>query len=313
MSSFIAAGTSYAVHGVNMIPFFIFYSMFGLQRIGDLIWAAADSRTRGFLIGATAGRTTLSGEGLQHQDGNSHILALPVPNLKAYDPAFAYEFAVIIKDGMKRMYEKQEDIFYYITAMNESYRMPAMPDGAEEGILKGIYRYSKSSKISDGPKAHLLGSGSILNECIKAAKLLEEKFHIPADVWSVTSYKELYMNATDVERKNLSNPDSKDVPYITSVLAGEKGVFVAASDYIKALPAMISKWIPGRLEILGTDGFGRSDGRKQLREFFEVDYKHIAVAALKSLMKDGCISSEVVSKAIKDLELDPDKPNPVTV
>ncbi len=313
MSSFIAAGTSYAVHGVNMIPFFIFYSMFGLQRIGDLIWAAADSRTRGFLIGATAGRTTLSGEGLQHQDGNSHVLALPVPNLKAYDPAFAYEFAVIIKDGMERMYEKQEDIFYYITAMNESYRMPAMPEGAEEGILKGIYRFSKSSKKSDGPKAHLLGSGSILNECIKAAKLLEEKFHIPADVWSVTSYKELYMDATDVERRKLTNPESKDVPYVSKVLSGEKGVFVAATDYIKALPAMISKWIPGRFEILGTDGFGRSDGRKQLREFFEVDHRHIAIAALNSLMNDGCINAEVVNKAIKELELDPEKPNPVTV
>jgi len=313
MSSFIAAGTSYAMHGVNMIPFFIFYSMFGLQRIGDLIWAAADSRTRGFLIGATAGRTTLSGEGLQHQDGNSHILALPVPNLKAYDPAYAYELAVIIKDGMERMYEKQEDIFYYITAMNESYAMPAMPDGVEDGIVKGIYKFISSSKKSEGAKAHLFGSGSILNECVKAAKLLEDKFNIPTDVWSATSYKELYMDATDVERKKRLNPDSKEVPYITKVLENEKGVFVAATDYLKALPAMISKWIPGTYEILGTDGFGRSDGREQLRNFFEVDHRYIALAALNGLMKDGCLNSEVVNKAIKALNLDPEKPNPVTV
>jgi pyruvate dehydrogenase E1 component len=313
MSSFIAAGTSYASHGVNMIPFFIFYSMFGLQRIGDLIWAAADSRTRGFLIGGTAGRTTLSGEGLQHQDGNSHILALPVPNLKAYDPAYAYELAVIIKDGLKRMYKDQEDIFYYITAMNESYVMPEMPKGAEEGIIRGIYKFMSSPDRSDGAKAHLFGSGSILNECVKAAKLLEDKFSISTDVWSVTSYKELYMDATDVERKKLLDPDVKEVPYITKVLEGEKGVFIAASDYVKALPAMISKWIPGEYEVLGTDGFGRSDGRQQLRDFFEVDHRYIALAALQGLMKSGCVNAEVVKKAVKALNLDPSKPNPVKV
>ncbi len=313
MSSFIAAGTSYAVHGVNMIPFFIFYSMFGFQRIGDLIWAAADSRARGFLIGATAGRTTLSGEGLQHQDGNSHVLALPVPNLKAYDPAYAYEMAVIIRDGLKRMYEDQEDIFYYITAMNENYHMPEMPQGAEEGIIRGIYRFKSSVRKPDGPKVHLFGSGSILNECIKAAKLLEEKFGVTADVWSVTSYKELYSDALETERRNILNPDAKEIPYITKALNGEKGVFVAATDYIKALPAMISKWVPGRFEILGTDGFGRSDGRQQLRDFFEVDHRYITVAALSGLMKEGCVNEEVVKKAVKALNIDPEKPNPVKI
>ncbi len=313
MSSFIAAGTSYAVHGVNMIPFFIFYSMFGFQRIGDLVWAAADSRTRGFLIGATAGRTTLSGEGLQHQDGNSHVLALPVPNLKAYDPAYAYEMAVIIRDGLKRMYEDQEDIFYYITAMNENYHMPEMPQGAEEGIIRGIYKFRASVRKPEDPKVHLFGSGSILNECIKAAKLLEEKFGVSADVWSVTSYKELYSDALSTERRNILNPDAKEIPYITKALGGEKGVFVAATDYIKALPAMISKWVPGRFEILGTDGFGRSDGRHQLRDFFEVDHRYITVTALSGLMKEGCMNEEVVKKAVKALNIDPEKPNPATV
>jgi pyruvate dehydrogenase E1 component len=314
MSSFIAAGTSYSTHGVNMIPFFIFYSMFGFQRIGDLIWAAADSRTRGFLVGGTAGRTTLSGEGLQHQDGNSHILALPVPNLKCYDPAFAYEIAVIVKDGMKRMYEDQEDIFYYLTVMNETYVMPPMPAGVEDGILKGIYRYSKSGNKNSKLKAHLFGSGTILNEVIKAQKVLEEKFNVSADVWSVTSYKELYMDGISAERVNMLNPEKEQLkPYITSVLEKETGVFIAASDYIKALPAMIEKWIPGDFNILGTDGFGRSDGRKQLREFFEVDHRYIVIATLNSLVKEKKFKSCEVDKAIKEFGLDQDKPNPVTV
>ena len=312
MSSFIAAGTSYATHGLNMIPFFIFYSMFGFQRIGDLVWAAADCRTKGFLIGGTSGRTTLSGEGLQHQDGNSHILAYPVPNLKCYDPAFAYELAVIIKDGMHRMYEKQEDIFYYLTVMNEFYKMPPMPEGAEEGILKGIYKYSKSQNKKSKLKAHLFGSGSILNETIKAQKLLEEKYDVSADVWSVTSYKELYMNAISAERMNLLNPDKeKIVPYIRKVLENESGVFVAASDYIKALPATVMKWIPGSFTFLGTDGFGRSDGREQLRDFFEVDYRYITLAVLKSLTEEGKICNEIVVKAVKDLGLNKDKQDPV--
>ncbi len=314
MSSLIAAGTSYATHGINMIPFFIFYSMFGFQRIGDLIWAAADSRTRGFLIGGTAGRTTLSGEGLQHQDGNSHILALPVPNLKCYDPAFAYELAVIIKEGMHRMYEKQEDIFYYLTVMNEFYLMPPMPEGVEEGILKGIYRYSESKIKSSKLKAHLFGSGTILNEVIKAQKILEDKYKVSADVWSVTSYKELYMDATDTERQNMLNPEKEQAkPYITKVLENETGVFIAASDYIKALPAMIMKWIPGEFSILGTDGFGRSDGRQELRDFFEVDYRYITIAALNSFAKEKKIDPSEVNKAIKDFGLDQNKPNPVKV
>lgn len=314
MSSFIAAGTSYATHNINMIPFFIFYSMFGFQRIGDLIWAAADNRTRGFLVGGTSGRTTLSGEGLQHQDGNSHILAYPVPNLKCYDPAFAYELAVIIKDGIERMYVKQENIFYYITVMNEFYHMPPMPEGVEEGILRGIYKYSASSIKNPKLKAHLFGSGTILNETIKAQKILEEKYNVSADVWSVTSYKELYMDAIAAERINLLNPEKKPaVPYISSALANEKGVFVAVSDYIKALPASITKWIPGPFYFLGTDGFGRSDGREQLRDFFEVDYRYIVIAALSSLAKENKIKICEVEKAIQDFALNQNKPNPVLV
>lgn len=313
MSSFIAAGTSYATHGINMIPFFIFYSMFGFQRIGDLVWAAADCRTRGFLIGGTAGRTTLSGEGLQHQDGNSHILALPVPNLKCYDPAFAYELAVIIKDGMHRMYEKQEDIFYYITVMNEFYKMPPMPEGVEEGILKGIYRYSVSENKNSKLKAHLFGSGTILNETIKAQKLLAEKYNVSADVWSVTSYKELYMDAVSAERINMLNPEKKPLqPFLSKVLEKETGVFVAASDYIKGLPAIVTKWIPGEFYFLGTDGFGRSDGREQLRNFFEVDYRYIIIAVLNTLAKQNKIKPCEVEKAILDFGLNPKKLNPVT-
>lgn len=314
MSSFIAAGTAYSTHGINMIPFFIFYSMFGFQRIGDLIWASADCRTKGFLVGGTSGRTTLSGEGLQHQDGNSHILAFPIPNLKCYDPAFAYELAVIIKDGLIRMYEKQEDVFYYLTVMNEFYKMPPMPEGSEEGILKGIYRYSKSSNKKSKLKAHLFGSGSILNESIKAQKLLEEKYDVSADVWSVTSYKELYMDAVNAERFNFLNPEKKPlIPFISSVLKDETGVFVAASDYIKALPATMAKWIPGRYTFLGTDGFGRSDGREQLRDFFEVDYRYITVAVLNSLADDGKLCKDVVAKAVNDLKLNKDKINPVLI
>jgi len=313
ISSFIAAGTAYATHGINMIPFFIFYSMFGFQRIGDFIWAAADSRTRGFLIGGTAGRTTLSGEGLQHQDGNSHILALPVPNLKCYDPTFAYELAVIIKDGMHRMYENQEDIFYYLTVMNETYKMPPMPEGVEEGILKGIYKYSVSGNKKSKLKVHLFGSGTILNEAIRAQKILEEKYNVSADVWSVTSYKELYMDATSAERVNMLNPDKKIIPYISKILENETGVFIAASDYLKALPATITKWIPGEFYFLGTDGFGRSDGRYQLRDFFEVDYKYIVVSALYALSKENKLKTCEVEKAIQDFGLNPNKPNPVKV
>jgi pyruvate dehydrogenase E1 component len=313
MSSFIAAGTSYTTHGINMIPFFIFYSMFGLQRIGDLIWAAADMQARGFLVGGTSGRTTLAGEGLQHQDGNSHILAYPVPNLKAYDPAYAYELAVIIQDGIERMFEKQENVFYYITAMNEFYKMPPMPEGVKEGIIKGIYKFKPSDNKSSKLKSHLFGSGAILNEALKAQEILQDKYNVSADVWSVTSYKELYFDALNAGRWNMLNPDKEPKrPYLTEALSREDGVFVAASDYIKALPASVAKWIPGRYTVLGTDGFGRSDARKELRDFFEVDARYIALAALYSLAQDKKIEPSLASKAIRELDINPDKLNPMT-
>jgi pyruvate dehydrogenase E1 component len=315
MSSFIAAGTSYSTHKVNMIPFFIYYSMFGFQRIGDLIWAAGDMRTKGFLVGGTAGRTTLAGEGLQHQDGNSHILAYPVPNLKAYDPAFAYEVAVIVRDGIYRMYEKGEDVFYYITVMNEFYAMPEMPrlKGVKDGILKGMYRFKKSDNTSKELKAHLFGSGTILNEVIKAAEMLEKNYGVSADIWSITSYKELYRDAIDTQRWNMLNPEKEQkVPYVTDTLKDEKGVFVAASDYIKALPASISQWMPGPFTMLGTDGFGRSEDRERLRDFFEVDARYIVAATLGMLAKEGKIKTDVVVKAIKEMKLKQDKPNPIT-
>ena len=263
MSSFIAAGTAYATHGVNTIPFFIFYSMFGFQRIGDLIWAAADSRTRGFLLGGTAGRTTLAGEGLQHQDGNSQLLALPVPNCVSYDPAFAYEIAVIIQDGIRRMYVDQESIFYYLTVMNEQYAMPAMPEGARDGILKGLYRFQRDRRSRRRRlRAQLFGSGAILPEVIKAQEILESKYDVGADVWSVTSYSELYRDGHACERWNMLHPgEPPRVPYVTQCLKDAPGVFVAASDYVKALPDSIDRWLPRPLAALGTDGFGRSENR----------------------------------------------------
>lgn len=313
MSSFIAAGTAYATHGINMIPFFIYYSMFGLQRVGDLAWAAGDIGAKGFLIGGTAGRTTLNGEGLQHQDGHSHLLAYAIPNMVAYDPAFAFELAVIVRDGIKRMFEDQENIYYYITVMNENYAMPEMPKGAKEGILKGMYKF-KSSKMKDVKlKAQLFGSGTILNEVIKAQEILEKDYKVAADVWSVTSYKELRREALEVERWNMLNPDKKQkTSYITQTLSKEEGVFVASSDYVKALPDSISKWFPGTLHSLGTDGFGRSSSRKGLRDFFEVDYRHIVYTTLGALAKEGKIKETVLEKAKKDLEIKPDKLNPMT-
>jgi len=312
MASFIAAGSAYATHGINTIPFFIYYSMFGFQRIGDFIWAAADMRTRGFLLGGTAGRTTLSGEGLQHQDGNSHILALPVPNLKAYDPAFAYEIAVIIQDGIRRMYKDGENWFYYITVMNEQYAMPPMPAGVREGILKGMYKYRASVNKKAKLKAQLFGSGAILNEALRAQEILEQKYSVAADVWSVTSYKELYVDAIESERWNRLNPGEKPrVPYVSRCLADSQGVLVAASDYLKTLPNMIAKWMPRRLAALGTDGFGRSEGRTSLRDFFEVDAKFIVLATLHELSADGKIDAKVVDKAIEDLGIVKTKPNPV--
>jgi pyruvate dehydrogenase E1 component len=312
MSSFIAAGTAYATHGINIIPFFIFYSMFGFQRIGDLIWAAGDARCRGFLLGGTSGRTTLAGEGLQHQDGNSHLLAYPVPNLMAYDPAFAYELAVIIQDGIRRMYKEQEDIFYYLTIMNENYDMPPMPNGAREGILKGMYKFKASENKNSKLQAQLFGSGAILNETLKAQKLLEERYNVAAEVWSVTSYKELYRDGQNVERWNRLHPSEQPrVPYVSSCLADAPGVFVSATDYVKALPDSVSRWFPRPLVSLGTDGFGRSDTRTALRDFFEVDARFITLATLISLAREKKIKLNVVHQAVKDLEINPEKANPM--
>ena len=312
VASFIAAGTAYATHGINTIPFFIYYSMFGLQRIADFVWAAADMRTRGFLLGGTSGRTTLSGEGLQHQDGNSHVLALPVPNLKAYDPAYAYELAVILEDGIRRMYKNGEDIFYYVTVMNEPYAMPAMPEGVKEGILRGMYRFRASAEKKAKLRAQLFGSGAILNEALRAQEILLTKYGVAADVWSVTSYKELYHDGIKAERWNRLHPGEKQrVPYVTQQLADAPGVLVAASDYLKTLPNMIAKWVPRRLAALGTDGFGRSEGRASLRDFFEVDAKFITLATLHELFVDGKIERATLDKAIQDLGIVAGKPNPV--
>jgi pyruvate dehydrogenase E1 component len=311
ISSFIAAGSAYATHGINTIPFFIYYSMFGMQRVGDLVWAAADTRTRGFLLGGTAGRTTLAGEGLQHQDGHSHLLALAVPNLISYDPAYAYEIAVIIEDGIRRMYKDGESVFYYLTLMNENYEMPAMPEGAKEGILKGMYKLRPSTKKKAKARAQLLGSGAILNEVVKAQAILEEKYDVSADVWSVTSYPELYRDGQAAERWNWLHPGEKPrVPYVTQCLTGTEGAIVAASDYVKILPGAIDRWAPRRMTALGTDGFGRSEGRASLRDFFEVDAKHIVLATLDDLVRDGKIDAKVAQQAVRDLGINPEKPNP---
>jgi pyruvate dehydrogenase E1 component len=284
--------------------------MFGFQRIGDLAWAAADMRAKGFMFGGTAGRTTLAGEGLQHQDGQSHLLAYPIPTLKTYDPAFAYELAVIIREGIYRMYEKQEDLFYYVTIMNENYAQPEMPKGAKDGILKGMYKFSKSKKKSKN-KINLMGSGTILNEVLKAQEILEKDYNVAADIWSVTSVKELHLDAQDTERWNLLNPEKKaKVPYISEVTKGESGPFVYASDYVQFGGDALAKWLPGDLTTMGTFGFGRSESREALRDFFEVDAKHIVYAALYSLLKDGAIKKDVLIKAQKALGINPEKLNP---
>ncbi len=313
MSSFVAAGTAHATHGINMIPFFIFYSMFGFQRIGDLIWLAGDARAKGFLVGGTSGRTTLAGEGLQHQDGHSHLLAYKLPTLHAYDPAYAFELAIIVKEGLKRMYEQGQEIMYYITVMNEPYIQPAIPKGVdEEGVLKGLYRFRKSSMKAAGAKAHLLGSGTILNEALKAQELLESEYGVSADVWSATSYKELYVDAVDTERWNMFNHDQTHrVPYVQRILEKEQGVFVSASDYLKMLPSAIARWIPGPYTILGTDGYGRSESRESLRDFFEVDHRYIALAALHTLAHQNKVKNEVVTKAMRKMDINPEKANPL--
>ncbi|UCF35862.1 MAG: pyruvate dehydrogenase (acetyl-transferring), homodimeric type [Acidobacteriota bacterium] len=316
MSSFIAAGTAYANHGINTIPFFLYYSMFGFQRIGDLIWAAGDLMCKGFLIGATSGRTTLNGEGLQHEDGHSHLLAYPVPNVMAYDPSFAYEIAVIVREGIRRMYENQEDLFYYLTVGNENYEQPSMPEKDRErvidGIVNGIYKLKATKKRRPKLRVDLLGSGAIMNCVLRAQRVLEEDFGVAADVWSVTSYKELHRSGLEVDRWNRFHPGEKPrVPYLTEKLTGSSGVYVAASDYVKALPESVSRWIPGRLVSLGTDGYGRSETREALRDFFEVDHRHVTVAALYGLMLEGKVEASVVEKAIKKLGIDPGKVYPV--
>jgi len=311
MSSFIAAGTAYATHGINTIPFFIYYSMFGFQRIGDLIWAAADMRTKGFLIGGTAGRTTLAGEGLQHQDGHSHVLAYPVPTLLAYDPAYAYELAVIILDGIKRMYTDREDIFYYITVMNENYPQPSMPEGVKEGILKGIYKFAQTEKKKNKLKAQIWGSGAILNEALKARQILEEKYNVACNVWSVTSYKNLHLDALQTERHNRLNLDKEPKEsYIQSVMKNEDGVIIAASDYLQILPDSLSGHLNRKIYSLGTFGFGRSEDRQSLRDFFEVDYRHIALTVLFALVQNGELKKEAALKAQKELDIQPNKKNP---
>ncbi|MEJ2621435.1 MAG: pyruvate dehydrogenase (acetyl-transferring), homodimeric type [Candidatus Thiodiazotropha sp.] len=312
MSSWIAAATSYSNHGISMIPFYIYYSMFGFQRIGDLAWAAGDMQARGFLIGGTAGRTTLAGEGLQHQDGHSHLLAATIPNCVAYDPAFAYELTVIVLDGMRRMYQQQERVFYYITVMNENYLQPAMPEGVEEGIVQGIYPLQKGGKHKK--RVQLLGSGTILREVIAAAELLEKDFKVSADIWSVTSFNELRKEGLDVERWNTLHPQEEQrQSYVTRQLSGQLGPVIAATDYIRSYADQIRPFVPAAYSVLGTDGYGRSDMRSQLRKFFEVNRYYVVVAALKSLVDQGDLKADVVTQAIKKYKIDPDKPNPCTV
>lgn len=314
MSSFIAAGSAYATHSINTIPFYLFYSIFGCQRMFDLIWAAADTMAKGFLLGAIAGRTTLAGEGLQHQDGHSHLFMYSVPHLKAYDPAFSYELAVIIQDGIQRMYEKQENIFYYITILNEFYEMPPMPQGVKDGILKGMYKFKAASKNNNAAKAVLLGSGAVIQETLKAQHILESEYNVPAEVWSVTSYKELYLDGLEAERYNLLHPLEKPkLCYVQQCFENENSIFVAATDYLKVLPYSIMKWLPGKLTALGTDGFGRSDGRAALREYFEVDARYITLAALKALALERKIANDVLDKAIKNMNINIKKTNPLTI
>jgi pyruvate dehydrogenase E1 component len=310
MSSWIAASTAYSSHGVNMIPFYIYYSMFGFQRIGDLAWAAGDMQARGFLIGGTAGRTTLAGEGLQHQDGHSLIMSGTIPNCVSYDPTFSYEMAVIIHDGMRRMFHEQENVFYYVTAMNENYTHPAMPKGAEKGIIKGLYLFRKGGKKKK--RVQLMGSGTILREVIAAADLLAEDWGVDADIWSATSFTELAREARDCDRWNRLHPGKKaKVPYVTQCLEGQQGPVIAATDYIQLYADKIRKWVPAHYEVLGTDGFGRSDTRAQLRKHFEVNSHHVVVAALKALADEGTVPAKTVADAIAKYGIDPEKTSPL--
>jgi pyruvate dehydrogenase E1 component len=314
MSSWIAAGTAHSNHGVNMIPFYCYYSMFGFQRTGDFAWAAGDMRARGFLMGGTSGRTTLSGEGLQHQDGHSLITASSIPSCIAYDPTYAYEMAVIIQDGMRRMYQDQQDVFYYVTMMNENYRHPVMPEGAREGILKGMYLL-REGPAKQGPRVQLLGSGTILREVLGAADLLQQDFGVASDVWSATSFTELRREGIDAERWSMLHPESpRRRSHVETCLADRPGPVVAAPDYMRLYPDQIRPYLAGKhYVVLGTDGFGRSDTRKKLRQFFEVDRRYVAVAALRALADQGAMPPGKVREAIDKYAIDPEKPNPVTV
>jgi pyruvate dehydrogenase E1 component len=315
VSSWIAAGTSYSAHGEQMIPFYIYYSMFGYQRVGDLIWAAGDSRTRGFLLGGTAGRTTLNGEGLQHADGHSHLLISVVPNCRSYDPTFGYEVAVIIQAGLTQMVSEQQDVFYYLTLMNENYPHPAMRPGVEDGILRGMYLLRPGeAPTSRRPRVQLLGSGTILREVLAAASLLEEDFDVAADVWSVTSFTELRRDGIETGRWNMLHPLQKPRrSYVSESLEGHRGPVIASTDYIRAFADQIRQWVPRDYRVLGTDGFGRSDYRRNLRRFFEVDRRHVAIAALKSLADAGELEPARVQEAIERYEIDPEAPIPTSV
>jgi len=312
-SSFIAAGTAYATHGVNTIPFFTFYSMFGFQRVGDLVWAGSDMKCKGFYIGCTSGRSSFAGEGLQHQDGNSHHYAFSYPTVIAYDPAYAYELAVIIKDGIKRMYIDYEDVFYYLTLLNEIYEQPAMPKGVEEGIIKGMYCFKRNKGKDTKRHVNLFGSGGLLNQVMIASNILEEEYGVSTDVWSVTSYKELYKDAQDIERWNILNADKKPRKnYIQECFdKDDGGIYVAVCDYIKAVPDTVSKWFPKHFVTLGTDGFGRSDNREMLRHHFEVDSNFIVYSSIVELFREGILDKKVVKKAKKACDIDVNKPNPI--
>jgi pyruvate dehydrogenase E1 component len=311
-ASWLAAATSYSVTGVQMIPFYIYYSMFGFQRIGDFAWAAGDSRARGFLLGATAGRTTLNGEGLQHEDGHSHLMSATIPNCVSYDPTFAYELAVIIQEGLRRMVQNQEDVYYYITLMNENYSHPEMPKGSAEGILKGMYSFSKSK--AKGEKVQLMGSGVILREVIAAAELLEKDWGISADVWSAPSFTELRREALDCERWNMLNPEKPQrTSYVAQCFKDTKGPVIASTDYMKSFAEQIQRFVPNKFVALGTDGYGRSDSREALRDFFEVDRHYVVIAALKALSDEGKLPAAKVAEAIKKYKLDSNKPNPTLV
>jgi pyruvate dehydrogenase E1 component len=316
MSSWIAAATSYSTHGISMIPFYIYYSMFGFQRVGDLAWAAGDQRARGFLLGGTAGRTTLNGEGLQHEDGHSHLLSSTIPNCISYDPTFAYELAVIVQDGLRRMYQDQEDVFYYITVMNENYAHPELPKDAEEGIVRGMYQLpNPKTKLKKAPKVQLLGSGTILLEVIAAQALLASDFGVIAQVWSCTSFNELRRDGISTSRWNMLHPEeSPRLSHVEQCLSNTEGPIVAATDYMRIFADQIRPYIPNKnYVVLGTDGFGRSDTREKLRDFFEVDRRYIVIATLSAMAEEGTIPKATIVDAIKKYGVDPNKPEPTTI